>query len=122
MCNNCDSLLQFFYAIASTKSSNIIVLCLAEIMVSKNTPTYITEIVTFAMSDIIGDVFRIISVTDENEYARRIQVRNTLCPYRIERARFVCLFVCLFIPTSKFIITKLHCTTNLLTYILAWGC
>ena len=28
-------LLQFFYAIASTKSSNIIVLCLAEIMVSE---------------------------------------------------------------------------------------
>lgn len=38
--------LQFFYAIASSKSSNIIVLCLAEIMVSKRFSSLLQSIVS----------------------------------------------------------------------------
>ena len=66
---------QFFYAIASTKSSNVIVLCMAEIMV------YIFW--TYAVSckfktchwfyD-IGYVLRLLCTPHENEHAREIQV------------------------------------------------
>ena len=42
--NNLMSNLQFFYAIASTKSSNIIVLCMAEIMVSAHVLCSLVEI------------------------------------------------------------------------------
>ena len=63
-------ILQFFYAIASTKSSNIIVLCLAEIMVSCIASYGKFTGNTVLWLDVIGNVFCFICAADEDEHAR----------------------------------------------------
>ena len=66
--------LQFFYAIASTKSSNIIVLCMAEVMVCH----HIVDHSKPYFCSVVGYVLCLIRITHENEHARGIQVTTTL--------------------------------------------
>lgn len=77
--------LQFFYAIASTKSSNVIVLCMAEIMVSIESP--VEDGVAHPLISLAGYVFCVVCAAHENEHASGVQVMQYLPPC----ARYHCL-------------------------------